>query len=237
MNERVFSSEFTRGLDHLSIGEGYKIPDAPPAMPCFKCHTPPRTGAGSRARPYDHYWFVDAAALGRPTLGRLFFALELKQSLTLEWRYSRLQEHQRATLLRVERTCGTGGLGVVVVNFRRALSEAEKKRLRETRVRFNEVHAVRIRALIEGRKASGQDIPIEWFREHGIRLPRLEGVTDADGGSVIAWDPRPLLGVTSQSYAPTPEMFAWLDSYEAKQAQKQTQKREAKREERRTKVE
>lgn len=230
MNERVFSDEFSRGLAHLAVGEWYKIPDAPPRPPCHKCHTPPRVAGGSSARPYDHYWFVDPAGLdARATVGRVFFALELKQALTLEWRYSRLQEHQRARLLRVERTGGPGCCGVVVVNFRRQLDAGEKKRLRQTAVRFNAVYAVRIAELILGRKSEGQDLGIEWFQAHGVALPRLDGVVDADGKRVIAWDPRPLLGLTSALYRPTPDMLAWLDTYQARTAARAAQKREERR--------
>ncbi|HEY4002880.1 MAG TPA: hypothetical protein VGO93_28670 [Candidatus Xenobia bacterium] len=179
MTERDFTSEIARSIPWLAQATGapafyLKIPDA---------------GSPGAANRFTAVKFFDAVLWhGGRTL-----ALEAKLSKGPSLSFDALREVQEDALLAVE---AAGGRGFILVNFRVTFSAKEAKR--RGVARLIAAFAVPITAWVASRQeACRASLPLTWFEEHAIALPRIR-LADGQAG----YDLRALLGTGGQPFRP-----------------------------------
>lgn len=169
-NERDFGTEFLRGAQSVGL-HAVRIPDQGPAL------------RFTTVKPYD---------LCLASTGGLFHAVELKQTKRLSWPISGLQPHQEAHLKDAVRV---GAQAWVIINVRARLSERQAKRWGCEVV--NRTFALSVEQV---RKARAEDaftgLALEWLHANAIELPQL-ALRSPEGIRLAAWDPRPMLGQSS----------------------------------------
>lgn len=171
MAECEFQTELGRGLDLVPEVHYHKIAD----MPNFLY----RQSKVTFKKPYDCYMCFRG----------LFVAMELKQrknpslKTLAEKSGEGLTREQEANLLAVE---ASGGVGLVVVNFRFPLSAREVKKQGVSKI--NAAFVAPIPRVIAAREELAVDaIPIDWWRKHAHELQRMHATWG------WGWDPTGLI--------------------------------------------
>lgn len=171
MAEADFTTELLRGIEALPAGRGYKIPDMPHHLAKQARFTP--------RKPFDVGWWFAGET----------FSLELKQVRSgLSWPMADLRGDQEEFLTAVE---ALGCPGLVVVNFRIALSSRQQK-LRGVEV-IDRAWGVPITCITRARVIDARTgLDLAWWEENAVELSRFE-LASVPREQAVCWDPRPLV--------------------------------------------